>query len=205
MSGLGLLTPTLEDNIHQHYIFSSPTPPILPIHRASVSLPTPTPSSLDTQLQQVLVRLKHIKTIGRLVRRWLQVCISGPVPRPLLLDLLVAVESAAQRCNPGDGSVPVSDAYFNQLAEDIQNASSRPLVVPRELQPAEFSQVLTGRNLRIESIGLVLSVAGNAALGLLDSDVIFSSTGIYQDVLDRKVFAREMLSASDAAITFTKE
>lgn len=99
----------------------------------------------------------------------------------------------------------MSDADFNQLAEDIQNASSQPLVVPRGLQPAEFSQVLNGRNLRIESIGLVLSVAGNAALGLLESDILFSSTGMYQDILDRKAFAGEMLSASDATIAFAKE
>jgi hypothetical protein len=48
-------------------------------------------------------------------------------------------------------------------------------------------------------------VAGNAALGLLESDVVFSSTGMHQDVLDRKAFAGEMLSASDAAIAFAKE
>ncbi|KAJ5908936.1 hypothetical protein N7495_001618 [Penicillium taxi] len=203
VGGLGLLTPTLDDNI-QHYIFSSP-PPIPPIHRASVSLPTPVPASIDIRIHEVLSRLKHIKTIGRLVRRWLQVCLNCPVPRPLLLDLLAAVESAARQCSPSDGNVPVAVADFSQLAEGIQNASSQPLVIPRGLQPTEFSQVLTGRNLRVELIGLVLSVAGNAALGLLESDVVFSSTSMYQDVLDRKAFAGEMLSASDAAIAFAKE
>jgi hypothetical protein len=200
-----LPTPTFDDNIHQHHAFGSPTPPIHPIHQASASLPTPVPSSIDIRLHQVLARLPHIKIISRLVRRWLQVCLSCPVPRPLLLDLLVSVESAAHRCNPGDGNAPVADADLSQLAEDIQNASSQPLVVPRGLQPAEFFQVLTGRNLRAESIGLVLSVAGNAALGLLESDVVFSSTGMSQDVLDRKAFAGEMLNASDAAIAFAKE
>ncbi|THD00170.1 hypothetical protein EYZ11_000361 [Aspergillus tanneri] len=174
-----LPTPTLDDNIHQHYAFGSPTPPIDPIHQASASLPTPVPCSIDIRLRQVLAHLPHIKIISRLVRRWLQVCLSCPVPRPLLLDLLVAVESAAHRCNPGDGNTPVDDADLGQLAEDIHNASSQPLVVPRGLQPTEFFQVLTGRNLRAESIGLVLSVAGNAAFGLLESDVVFSSTGMY--------------------------
>ncbi|KAJ5508767.1 hypothetical protein N7527_010910 [Penicillium freii] len=198
-------TPTFGDNIHQHYAFGSPNPPIHPIHQASASLATPVPSSIDIRLHQVLARLPHIKIISRLVRRWLQVCISCPVPRPLLLDLLVAVESTAHRCNPSDGNAQVADAALSQLAEDIQNANSRPLVVPRGLQLAEFFQLLTGRNLRAESIGLVLSVAGNAALGLLESDVVFSSTGMNQDVLDRKAFAGEMLSASDAAIAFAKE
>lgn len=198
VGGLGLLTPTLDDNI-QHYTFSSP-PPIPPIHRASVSLPTPIPSSVDIRLNEVLSSLKHIKTIGRLVRQWLQVCLNCPVPRPLLLDLLAAVESAARWCSPGDGNVSVADADFSQLAEGIQNASSQPLVIPRGLQPTEFIQVLTGRNLRVELIGLVLSVAGNADLGLLESDVVFSST-----VLDRKAFAGEMLNASDMAIAFAKE
>jgi hypothetical protein len=200
-----LSTPGFEYNFHQHHAFGSPTPPLHLDHQASASALTLVPNFIDPRLHEVLACLSQIKIIGRLVRRWLQVCINCPIPKSLLLDLLVSIESAAHCCNTGKGDAPAADGEFSQLAENVQDASSHPLIVPRGSLPAELCQLLTGQNLRAESIGLILSVAGNAVHGLLDSDVVFAFTGVYQDILDRNAFTRGMLSASDAAIAFAKE
>lgn len=102
----------------------------------------------------------------------------------MLKEVLVSVESAANRISQGHGET-------NRLAEDVKTATSQQLVVPLDTRPEEFSKILTRPSLRAEAIGLVLSMAGNAAICLLESDIVFSVSDMH--VLDRKAFAKDML------------
>ncbi|KAF7630134.1 hypothetical protein AFLA_010763 [Aspergillus flavus NRRL3357] len=80
---------------------------------------------------------------------------------------------------------------ISKLAEDVKTATSQQLVVPLDTRPEEFSKILTRPSLRAEAIGLVLSMAGNAAICLLELDIVFSVSDMH--VLDRKAFAKDML------------
>lgn len=147
----------------------------------------------DIQLNQVLASLVQMDAIGKLVRRWSHVSDRAAVPTCLLEGILVSVESAADRL-----SHSLDEA--SRLTNDIKVATSKPFVVPPSMLPTEFSELLAGTNLRLEGIGLILSVAGNAVLNLFQSDMLFHILGL--DVKSRQSFAKNMLSVSDTCIDF---
>jgi len=151
---------------------------------------------MDFQLNEVLTRLFRIDVIGKLVRRWSQVCPISPVPWSLLEEILLSVESVASHLSQ-------NPAEAHNVATGIKDATRQPLVVPPSTLPTEFSKLLTGKNLRLESIGIILSIASNAALGLLESDVVFSSLAL--NMQDRQSFVEDMLSASDTCIAFCEQ
>lgn len=150
----------------------------------------------NIQLNQILARLSHIDDIGKLVRRWSQVCPGGLVPWSLIEEMLASVESAADRLNQGLNQA-------TSMAAEIEAATSRPIIVVPNMQPTDFSKLYTGTNLRVEVIGILLSIAGLTALTLLEADMIFSSLEL--SVQDRQSFARDMLSASDTCIAFSDQ
>ena len=114
------------------------------------------------------------------------------MPWSLLAEVLASVESLASRLSQ-------NLAEPHSLAVDIKEATLRPLAVSPSTLPTEFSLLLTGTNLRLGA-GTILSIAGNAALSLLETDSRLSSPK--PDTMDRQSFARDMLLASDTCIAF---
>ncbi|KAI1114795.1 hypothetical protein F5Y14DRAFT_450652 [Nemania sp. NC0429] len=147
----------------------------------------------DMQLDQVLSRLLQMEAIGKLVRRWWRVNPSGPVTRSLLDKVLVSVESAADRVSKGHMEA-------KRLAIEVREASSRPWAIPPSTSSRELPKLLTEPSLRLEAIGIILATAGTAALCLLESDILFSVLSLNAE--DRRLFAKDMLSASDTCIAF---
>ncbi|QMW25264.1 hypothetical protein G4B84_000509 [Aspergillus flavus NRRL3357] len=82
----------------------------------------------------------------------------------------------------------------------IRTATSQQLVVPLDTRPEEFSKILTRPSLRAEAIGLVLSMAGNAAICLLELDILpldISDESLLTPGLTPEGYSRQESSPSD--------
>jgi len=158
-----------------------------------ISSPPPDVTVAGMLLDQVLSRLSQFDIVGELLRRWWRVSPSGPVPRCLFDKALISIESASHRLEQGP-------AEARRLAAEIMEASSRPWVMPPETPPRDLPKLFAEPNLRIEAVGIILATAGTAAICLPESDILFSVLSLNSE--QRHRFARDILQASDACITF---
>ncbi|KOC07703.1 hypothetical protein AFLA70_15g004922 [Aspergillus flavus AF70] len=103
------------------------------------------PNIVDIWLHDIPIRLPRINAISKLVRRWLQVSPSCPVPRFMLKEVLVSVESAANRISRTAGHRTwtrsgqlFSDMFAIDAHRDFKEPSDTPWFL-REIQTRLFA------------------------------------------------------------------
>lgn len=117
---------------------------------------------------------------------------SAPFVGPVILSLLPQLHQDVQRLTaPG--------ADIAQMYAEITRNTAKPLKISSKLLPSEFHTTMTGENLRWETMGLVLMIAGSNAQHLHDDDPLF----VLEDgsKIEREVFIEDMIQATNDCIT----
>ncbi|RYP79591.1 hypothetical protein DL769_002901 [Monosporascus sp. CRB-8-3] len=158
---------------------------------------TKAPDAVDKiQLADVLSHLSKFDLISNLVCRWSQISQMSLVPSTFLEEALVSLQTSGV-CF--DKAVTETDT----LAAKILSATVKPFVVPPNTQALEFSKLFTYCNLRLETVGLVLTIAGLAALKLPPSDALFVTHSSTNE--ERQAFVADMMAASDTCVTLCEK
>lgn len=89
-----------------------------------------------------------------------------------------------------------SDAH--QLYAEITKNTTRPLKVPPTMLPSEFHTLFTGKNLRWETLGLILVIAGSNAQYTSPGDPIFTLSDGRK--LDKDEFIEDIIHATNDCI-----
>ncbi|KAI0975670.1 hypothetical protein F4678DRAFT_276977 [Xylaria arbuscula] len=142
----------------------------------------------EIQLTDVFSCLPDLDLISALIHRWYQASQMCLVPLHFLDEALVSLKAAA------------NDISFeaNDLASNMFSASFKSLEVLSSIEAVDFHKQFTMSNLRLEIVGLLLTIAGLAASKLPASDTLFLTHTLSK--VERVSFATDMLSASDTLI-----
>lgn len=95
---------------------------------------------------------------------------AAPLVGPLILSALPQLRKDIELLKSAD-----SDAY--SLYAEITRNTARPMEVPATMRPDEFHTLFTGKNLRWETLGLVLVIAGSQAQFTSPNDTVFMLEG----------------------------
>ncbi|KAI0871750.1 hypothetical protein GGS24DRAFT_492007 [Hypoxylon argillaceum] len=175
------ITSTPPNNSSFEFQATGQLSPALPTGNATRSID-------EIQLAGVLSRLPDLDFISALIRRWYQVSQMCLVPLGFLDEALASLKAA---------SITVSVEASN-LASKILSASSKPLKILSSVEAVDFPKQFTLSNLRLEIVGVLLTVAGLAAFKLPANDTLFSIHPLSKP--ERHLFASTILSISDELI-----
>jgi hypothetical protein len=88
------------------------------------------------------------------------------------------------------------------LYTNITRNTARPLKVPPDMLPSDFHKLFTGQNLRWETLGLFIVMAGQTAQFVPPDDPMFIQNG---RKINRDEFVEETLQAGDECISLCRE
>jgi len=117
----------------------------------------------EIQVTEVLSRLPASDLLSRLVKRWYEVSQVCLMPAHFLGEAVQSLQFIAGRLNHD----------VSNVAAEILCAKLKPFVIPPDTLSSGFPKLFTGSNLRLETIGLLSTTAGLAALKLPHSDPLF--------------------------------
>jgi len=140
-------------------------------------------------VSKVLHCLSHFPLIERLIRHYYKTSQLAVIAGPIILNALVSINSTVRQRWKKD--IICDKALATML---LQN-TARPLEVPASLPGSDYHSLFTGPNLRLEIIGLIISVAGLASFFLSPRNPIFVKDD--GDVIDRREFMDQMTHASN--------
>ena len=148
-------------------------------------------------VSKVLHCLCNFSLIERLIKRYYKGTQFAVIAGPIILNALVSINGTVrQRCR---GDIICDKALARML---LQN-TARPLEVPASLPASDYHSLFTGPNLRLEIIGLIISLAGLASFFLSARDPIFMKDD--GDVTDRREFTDQMTDASNTCSKLCEE
>lgn len=143
--------------------------------------------------QSIVSKLAPFSIFEKTVKNYFEInkasALVGPVITPALPQLRADLEQLA--------SVAKSD-QFAVFAEITRN-TTRPLKVPSSMLPSEFHTLFTGQNLRWETLGLMLSLAGTMAQYTSPDDQMFMLENGKR--IDKDQFTEDVIHAANDCIT----
>lgn len=161
----------------------------------------PLPAVSADKLQQgaeVLSMLRDIPIYRRFTARWFELCdgiiVIQPVFRIWLDDLWSEFGQVLEEGRP---------EQLLALSELVFRNTQSPMKVHGGMTAREWAQLASGRNLRWEVVGVILTLVGLVAINLSDWDGIFES--IRERYVDRATFAERMRKASEYCLCFCYE
>jgi hypothetical protein len=89
-----------------------------------------------------------------------------------------------------------SQAY--PLYAEITRNSARPMKIPSDMRPSEFHTLFTGKNLRWDTLGLILAIAGSNAQYTSPNDPLFTLEDGKQ--MNREEFIEDVMHATNTCI-----
>ncbi|KNG49180.1 fungal specific transcription [Stemphylium lycopersici] len=110
---------------------------------------------------------------------------------PLILSALPQLRKDMDQLN-----LAGSDVY--SLYAKMTKNTARPMKVPASMRPSEFHTLFTGKNLRWETLGLVLVLAGSQAQYTSPNDPIFTLEDGKQ--INRDEFIEDVVHATNTCI-----
>lgn len=143
----------------------------------------------EIRVSEVLKRLAETDMVLVLVTRWYEVSQMCILPPQFIHEALSSLQPTANRLNLLGASTAI----------DILHTTLRPFAVPSDITASGFSRLFTGSNLRLETIGLLLTTAGLAALKLPNSDPVYVQHPFNK--AERETFSANMLSASNTCLS----
>jgi hypothetical protein len=140
----------------------------------------------------VVSRLSPFSLIEKSVNRYFDQRITSAYVGPLILSLLPQLRTDLEQLNaPGSESA--------QMYHDMTKNTAKPLTVPPNMLPSEFHILVTGNNLRWETLGLILCIAASNAQYTAPQDPIFTLEDGTR--LDKDEYIEDMIQASNDCIT----
>ncbi|RAH75450.1 uncharacterized protein BO66DRAFT_433523 [Aspergillus aculeatinus CBS 121060] len=117
-------------------------------------------------IQRIVAQLKLLPVIEKQLHEYYSFSLVALVPRPLLLQLIASIRAglAALGYNQDSLDAELDVHCASKLAEDILRASSLEVVINRDLDLPAFCALFCGPNLRIETLGLLYTMAARATM-----------------------------------------
>jgi hypothetical protein len=140
----------------------------------------------------IISRLSPFSFYEKSVKRYFKHRLSAPFVGPLIFSLMPQLRADLELLNAPDSNI-------TQMYLDITKNTAKPLIVPSNMLPSEFHTLVTGSNLRWETLGLILSIAASNAQYSSPDDPVF----ILEDgsKLDKDEYTDDMIQASNDCIT----
>lgn len=158
----------------------------------------PVPAEKIQQGAEVLAMLRDMPIYKRFTQRWFDMTDSIIVTRPVFQLWMDELWSEFGRLlQEGDAD------QLRSLSEMVWRNTRRPLKVHGQISAAEWARSASGRCLRWEVVGIILSMVGLIAVNLSNWDSIFDS--IRENFIDRATFADRMRRASEFCLMFCYE
>lgn len=140
----------------------------------------------------VISRLSPFSFYEKAVLNYFDTSIGSGYMCSLVKTLLAPLRQDLERI-----SAPGADV--GQMYADITKNTAKPMKVPSNMLPSEWHTLLTGRNLRWETIGLILSIATSTAQYTNPKDPIFMLAD--GSTLAKDEYIEDMLQATNDCIT----
>ncbi len=144
---------------------------------------------------EVLSMLRDIPIYQRFTQRWYDICdgivVMQPAYRIWIDELWSEFGRLLQDGNP---------EQLRSLSELVWRNTRRPMKVHGQMTAQEWARSASGRNLRWEVVGVILSMVGIIAGNLSCWDNIFDS--VREKFVDRETFADRMRKASEFCLCF---
>jgi hypothetical protein len=139
----------------------------------------------------IVARMLPFTFFERAVQRYFQVQKASALVGPLILSALPQLRDDLEQLTA------VGSDTYSMYAELTKN-TARPLRVPSTMQPSEFHSLFTGKNLRWETLGLIMSVAGFHAQFTSPNDPMFMLDD--GTTLDRDTVIEDIIHATNDCI-----
>jgi hypothetical protein len=144
---------------------------------------------------EVLSMLRDIPIYQRFTQRYFDICdgivVMKPAYRIWIDELWSEFGRLLQEGNP---------EQLRSLSELVWRNTRRPMKIHSQMTAREWAKSASGRNLRWEVVGVILSLVGLIAVNLSNWDSIFDS--IREKYVDRGTFTERMRKASDICACF---
>nr|POF18029.1 hypothetical protein CFP56_13440 [Quercus suber] len=158
----------------------------------------PVTSKKIRQGAEVLALLRDLPLYENFTQRWLEssdgIIVLQPMYQMWLIDTWTEF---GQLLVEGDTKQLLS------LSELVWRNTRRPLKLHGQMTAREWAKSASGRNLRWEVVGIILSITGCIAVNLSDWDSIFDT--IRDRYVDKPTFAERMRKASEFCQCFCYE
>jgi hypothetical protein len=158
-------------------------------------------------IAEALGHLRDFEFIRNLLTTYYSVSQASVIPSPMVLDALPSLFDCIASFNLFNSTADDRD-QLSRLAENVLNSTSARINIKDSLSPSDFMGLYTGKNLRLEYIGIVLSVAARSCLIGLAKD------GEQRDPLIRDIYrcsttclhlARELTPMNDILVWFSQD
>ena len=169
-----------------------------PVENDSSSNLPPVSNERIQQGADVLALLRDMPIYRRFMQRWLDLSDGLLLMHPACIiwieDLWSEFGQLLQDGRPDQ---------LRNLSELVWRNTRKSMKVNGQVSAKDWAKSVTGRNLRWEVVGTVLSLVGIIAMCLSDWDTIFDS--IREKFVDRATFADRMRKASEFILCFCYE
>ncbi|KAK3075774.1 hypothetical protein LTR53_000599 [Teratosphaeriaceae sp. CCFEE 6253] len=158
----------------------------------------PIPPERIQQGAEILALLRDIPLYEKFTQRFFDLCdgilIMRPAYRVWVDELWSEFGRILLEGNPQD---------LRSLSELVWRNTRKPMKVHGQMTAHEWAKSASGRNLRWEIVGVILTLAGLIAINLSNWDTIFDN--IRERYVDRATFAERMRKASEFCLCFCYE
>jgi hypothetical protein len=173
------------------------------VHQQPSERMSATPSSISSRAMgtrhcqmgvghSVILRLAPFSFYEKALKMFFEDNNASSFVGPLILSLLPQLREDVQQ-------LTAPDADLGQLYANITKNTAKPLNVPPSMLPSEFHTLVTGSNLRWETLGLILALAASNAQFTSSSDFDFTLED--GSKLDRQTYIEEAMQGSNDCIT----
>jgi hypothetical protein len=140
----------------------------------------------------IVSRLAAFSFFEKSLKMYFESCFASALIGPLVMSILPQLREDLHLL-----TAPGADLH-SMYAEMTKN-TAKPLDVPSTMLPSEFHTLVTGSNLRWETLGLVLVIAASNAQFTAPLDPIFALEDGTK--LDKDEFIEDMIQATNDCIT----
>lgn len=147
---------------------------------------------------EVLAMLRDMPIYQRFTQRWFDLSDGLVVMQPVFKIWIDELWSEFGRI-----LTEAKPEQLVSLSEMVWRNTRRPLKVHGNMNAREWAKSASGRNLRWEVVGIILSLVGLVAVNLSNWDSIFDS--LRETFVDRATFAERMRKASEFCLCFCYE
>ncbi|EME84636.1 uncharacterized protein MYCFIDRAFT_203102 [Pseudocercospora fijiensis CIRAD86] len=156
------------------------------------------PADKIQQGAEVLSMFRDLPVYRNFTQRWFELCDGIVVLQPVFRIWIDELWNEF-----GKVLAEGNSEQMRSLSELVWRNTRRPMRVHGSMTAREWAKSASGRNLRWEVVGVVLSLVGLIAVNLSNWDTIFDS--IRERYVDRATFAERMRKASEYCLCFCYE
>ena len=141
---------------------------------------------------QIIAKLSPFSLFEKCTKSYFVINKASALEGPLVISALPQIREDLEQLSIA------GDNLYAAFAEITRN-TARPLKVPSTMTGPEFHTLYTGHNLRWETLGLMLVIAGSCAQYTSPEDPIFTLDN--GERIDKDKFIEDMIHASNDCIT----